>query len=108
MSTLLAIEAIHTLAAKSCIFAVDAVMAANSIVATINKFCLSAVADQVIQVNRTRSSAKVGTIVYLRTCKVTKQAHKSYFLRVLADNFLRFNGPSLIPRSFHCPGKAWE
>ena len=43
-----AIEPMHTLAAKSCIFTVDAVMHTNSIVATVDKFCLGAVADQVV------------------------------------------------------------
>ena len=53
-----------------------AVMHTNPIVATVDKFCLGAVADQVVQVDRTCSLAKVGTFVYLHTYKVTKQASR--------------------------------
>ena len=50
--------AVHTLAAKPCIFTVQTVMHTNSIVSTVYKSSLPAVADQVIKMYGTSPLAK--------------------------------------------------
>ena len=62
----------HTSATKSCIFTVKTVMVADSIVKTVNKSCLPAIAEQVIQEDGASASTKAGKVKWSCTCKVTK------------------------------------
>ena len=61
--------AVHTSAAKPCIFTVQTVMHTNSIVATVYKSSLPAVTDQVIKMYGTSALAKRSTRKSLCTCR---------------------------------------
>ena len=67
-STVSLMCAVHTSAAKPCVFTVTTVMAANSIVAAVYKSSLPAVTVQVIKMYGTCSLAKWCTGKCLSTC----------------------------------------
>ena len=68
-------------AAQSCILTVNTVMVGNSIVGTVYKSCLPAVAEQVVQVNGTRAEAKCrgNTIKRCCTCVIINVSQINFY-----------------------------